>query len=270
MGCASSSADADAYHLQEAPVFGTDIAGSVVLPVVDATTEAAILKSAALGDFQFRDIVGRGGKSVGVQVAYNAKVEKFYAVKIIDERLAARENWEVQPRDEMAALRTITAAGCNFIVRLEGSYEQDGKMYLVMEFMSGGELTYRLHGRRMSRDEVMLYAAEVLLALKSLHALGYIYRDLKPENILLNEAGHVFLCDLGFAIQKPRCYRKLGCVSHAACSEHPAVPAHSCNLLRVPCSTPQYLAPEIISDDVATEGYTAAVDYWAYGCLLVG
>jgi serine/threonine protein kinase len=209
--CQSSSAqDPNVYVLAEAPVFGTDVTGSLVLPVADEATESAILQSAALGDFQFRDIVGRGGKSVGVQIAYNAKTSKYYAVKIINERIAAAQGWEVQPQDEMAALREATAAGCHFIVPLEAAFELDGKMYLVMAFMSGGELTYRIHGRRMSHDEVMLYSAEVLLALKSLHRLGYIYRDLKPENILLNESGHCYLCDLGFAIKQPRVYRKLG------------------------------------------------------------
>lgn len=68
-------------------------------------------------------------------------------------------------------------------------------------------------------------------------------RDLKPENLLLNENGHVFLCDLGFATKQPRSYRKLG--------------------------TPQYLAPEILSPQLATAGYTNAVDWYAFGCLLV-
>ena len=123
-----------------------------------------------------RDIVGKGGKSIGVQIAFNARLNSYFAVKIISEVAAAKEHWEIQPRDELAALREVTDAGVPFVVPLKASYERDGKMYLVMDYMPGGELTSRVHGRAMEHDEVLFYAAEIVLGLEGIHALGYMYR----------------------------------------------------------------------------------------------
>lgn len=124
MGCHHS---APAYTLSEAPTFS-----DTVLAATGGTETSSVslpLSGAALEDFTLRDIVGKGGKSIGVQIAFNAKLNKYYAVKIISESAAEKEHWEIQPRDELAALRDVTAAGAPFVVPLKAAFERNSKMY---------------------------------------------------------------------------------------------------------------------------------------------
>ena len=163
-------------------------------------------------DFTMRDIIGKGGKSVGVQVAFHHDSQQYFAIKFISEARAAAEHWEIQPLDEMRAMREVTAARAPFVTPLRGYFEEGGVLALVMAYMSGGELFSRMAGRRLATAEARFYAAELVLALEAIHALGYIYRDLKPENVLLDEQGHAHICDMGFAVKAPVAYRRLGCV----------------------------------------------------------
>lgn len=171
MGCGAS---APIYTLRDCPSFSSPVRAAAG---GDEPASKLLPQNVSMEDFQMRDIVGKGGKSIGVQIAYHMKLNRYFAVKIINEVAAEREHWEIQPRDELAALRDVTAAGVPFVVALEASYERDGKMYLVMDYMAGGELTARIHGRKMENDEAMFYAAEILVGLEGIHALGYVYRS---------------------------------------------------------------------------------------------
>lgn len=136
------------------------------------------------GEFMMRDIIGKGGKSVGVQVGYHPRTRGYYALKFINEALAASEGWEVQPVDELEAMRAVTLARVPFTTPLRGWFEQPAPakqgggvdLALVMGYMPGGELFSRMAGRRMGADEAAFYAAEVVCALQGMHSLGYIYR----------------------------------------------------------------------------------------------
>ena len=301
MGCGSSIPE---YTLTLRSAALEKAVSSLVLAPAATETE---FRSAA--DFTMRDIIGKGGKSVGVQVAFHHASQQYYAIKFINEARAAAEQWEVQPLDEMRTMRDVTAARLPFVTPLRGFFEERGVLAIVMSYMPGGELFSRMAGRRLVHDEALFYGAELVLALEGLHRLGYMYRDLKPENVLLDDQGHAHLCDLGFAIKAPVAYRRLGCVgsptrrrdAHLPGRGHGRTLAASRGVLRrvwractsttrraritVPtshprtrrlapayirvCSTPQYQAPEIISKDVGTKGYTNAVDWWALGVLLV-
>lgn len=166
----------------------------------------------AKAEFLLRDIIGKGGKSLGVQVAYHKPTQRYYAVKIMSLSAAAAEGWEVQPHAEAAVLHMLTAEGVPFIVQYCGQFEEAGNLYMVMTYCPGGELFSRMEGRKFSHDEAVFYLAEVFLALAGLHDLGYIYRDLKPENVLLDEDGHIHVCDMGFAIKADKAFRRIGCV----------------------------------------------------------
>lgn len=84
-----------------------------------------------------RDIIGKGGKSVGVQVAYHPRAKEYYAIKFISEDLAAKEQWAVPPQEELAAMRDITLARTPFVVPLRGWFEDGGTLALVMGYMPG-------------------------------------------------------------------------------------------------------------------------------------
>ena len=114
-----------------------------------------------------------------------------------------------------------------FIVELYYAMQTDGKLYLVLEFVRGGDLFTRLSREFMFTErDVQFYLAELASALSHLHTLGIIYRDLKPENILLGGDGHVKLTDFGLSKES---------------FEYDKKKAESF------CGTVEYMAPEVVS-----------------------
>ena len=120
------------------------------------------------------------------------------------------------------------------------SFQDSTKLYMVLEFVSGGELFSHLRkAGRFDNAQARHYAAQIVLAFDHLHQRNTIYRDLKPENLLLDAEGHVKVTDFGFAKRvEGRTWTLSG--------------------------TPEYLAPEIIQ----SKGHGKAVDWWALGILI--
>lgn len=128
-----------------------------------------------------------------------------------------------------------------FIVKLNYAFQTEGKLFLVLDFVRGGDLFTRLNSEVMfTEEDVKFYLAESLLALTHLHSLGIIYRDLKPENILLDEEGHIKLTDFG--------------LSKEALDDK----AYSF------CGTVEYMSPEVI----ARQGHTKSADFWSLGVVM--
>ena len=87
-----------------------------------------------------------------------------------------------------------------FLMKLHYAFQSPEKLYLVMDFVNGGELFYHLQKvRRFELERARFYTAEIVLALEHLHNMGIIYRDLKPENILLDADGHIKMTDFGLS-----------------------------------------------------------------------
>jgi len=127
-----------------------------------------------------------------------------------------------------------------FIVNLYASFQDTDRLYMLMEYVIGGELfSYLRKVGRFSAETSRFYAAEITLALEYLHSLNIVYRDLKPENLLIDSEGHMKITDFGFAkVVEDRTWTL--------------------------CGTPEYLAPEIIQ----SKGHGKAVDWWALGILI--
>lgn len=128
-----------------------------------------------------------------------------------------------------------------FIVVFLGSFQDDRRVFFLMEYMHGGDLYGRLKREgRLPVDHAKFYAAELVLAFDYLHSLGVAYRDLKPENVMLDRDGHLRLIDFGFAkvVKSDMTFTIVG--------------------------TPEYLAPEIIQ----SIGHNTPVDMWALGVLI--
>jgi len=127
-----------------------------------------------------------------------------------------------------------------FIVELFDTAKDSRNLYMILEFLAGGELfSYLRISRCFPSGMVKFYAAEIILALSYLHSLKIAYRDLKPENLLLTHDGHIKLTDFGFA-------KEIHNKSYTV------------------CGTPDYLAPEII----ARRGHNQSVDWWSLGILI--
>lgn len=123
------------------------------------------------------------------------------------------------------------------------AFQSKKKLYLVLEFCTGGELFFHLQNLGAFDEKVAkFYSSSVLLALRHLHKHFIIYRDLKPENVLIADDGYIRLTDFGLSKENIR--------TNQATKSF--------------CGTPEYLAPEVISQT----GHGLAVDWWAFGCFL--
>ncbi|CEP09427.1 hypothetical protein [Parasitella parasitica] len=189
-----------------------------------------------LDDFVLKRTVGTG--SFGrVHLAQSKVNGKHYAIKALDKYDVVRLKQVEHINNEPTILREISHP---FLVTLWDAFQDDSHLFLVMDYVPGGEMFSILRKqKRFSEQTAKFYAAEVLLALAYMHENDIVYRDLKPENILIDVRGHVKLTDFGFAKRVD-------------------------DMTWTVCGTPDYLAPEII----VSKGYTKAVDWWGLGVLI--
>ncbi|ERN14383.1 serine/threonine-protein kinase WAG2 [Amborella trichopoda] len=222
---------------------------------------------------------------------YQCRLEGFdYALKVVDrdapsvkEKARAKGGGGGGGWEEAEVLGELDHP---FLPTLYGRIEAGRHSCVLIDYCPGGDL-HRLRARqpggRFGINAVRFYAAEVLVALEYLHALGIVYRDLKPENVLLRENGHIMLSDFDLSFKSnvtPKLHFRtnsggtnLEDFTPACCFSHPqssidwlpqfmAEPegAHS----RSYVGTHEYLAPEIISG----EGHGAGVDWWALGVFI--
>jgi len=172
--------------------------------------------------------------------------EKVFALKILRKAEVIKLKQVDHVRHERRILSDV--AGFPFITELMASFSDHDSLYMLLDYVPGGELfSYLRRHRRFPEDWSRFYAAEIVLVLEYLHEKqgGVAYRDLKPENLLIDAEGHVKLVDFGFA-------KRLGHKDDR--------PVETYTL----CGTPEYLAPEVIQN----KGHTTAVDWWALGILI--
>ena len=149
-------------------------------------------------DFDFLRVIGQGsyGKVYLVEHKHNLK---HFAIKTIQKRLVYS-----QYQDESVQMEReiITSLDHPFIVKLQYAFQDRINLYMVMEFVNGGELFYHLHKSNRNGfplETVKFYAAQLVLMLEYMHSQGVIYRDLKPENILIDAQGYLRLIDFGLS-----------------------------------------------------------------------
>ncbi|XP_030878526.1 ribosomal protein S6 kinase beta-2 isoform X6 [Leptonychotes weddellii] len=164
--------------------------------------------------FELLRVLGKGGygKVFQVRKVQGTNLGKIYAMKVLRKAKIVRN---AKDTAHMRAERNILESVKHpFIVELAYAFQTGGKLYLILECLSGGELFTHLEREGIFlEDTACFYLAEITLALGHLHSQGIIYRDLKPENIMLNSQGHIKLTDFGL------CKESIheGAVTHTFC-----------------------------------------------------
>ncbi|KAL7421609.1 cAMP-dependent protein kinase catalytic subunit [Cryptotrichosporon argae] len=208
-------------------------------PAPSAKPAPALRKTAgryAFVDFQIERTLGTGsfGRVHLVRSKHNGR---FYAIKVLNKDKVVKMKQVEHTNSEREMLVRVRHP---FLVNLWGTFQDVSNLYMVMDFVAGGELFSLLRkSQRFPNSVAKFYAAEVALALDYLHSLNIIYRDLKPENLLLGADGHIKVTDFGFAKLVP-------------------------DITWTLCGTPDYLAPEVVQ----SKGYNKSVDWYALGVLI--
>jgi len=204
-----------------------------------ANVTRAGCEKANVNQFELLRVLGQGsfGKVFLVRKIYGKDAGSLYAMKVLK-----KATLKVRDRVRTKLERNILAdVNHSFIVRLQYAFQTEGKLYLILDFLRGGDLFTRLSKEVMfTEDDVKFYLAELALALSHLHSVGIIYRDLKPENILLDSDGHIAVTDFGL------------------CKEGFEEKAFSF------CGTVEYMAPEVVN----RRGHDFTADWWSYGVLM--
>jgi len=189
--------------------------------------------------YEFKEELGVGNYSV-VKKAVHKKTGEVVAIKIYDKRhLRIFDKGCINT--EVEILKSLRHSN---VINIKEAYDAPKKLYIVMEFMEGGELLDLIRKRKVFPErEACKIFHQTISALAYLHSLGIIHRDIKPDNLLLTTTGEdaiVKIADFGFA-------KRIGD-----------------GILYTPCGSPVYTAPEIIRE----EPYNKSADMWSVGILL--
>uniref|UniRef100_A0A671VB65 Ribosomal protein S6 kinase n=1 Tax=Sparus aurata TaxID=8175 RepID=A0A671VB65_SPAAU len=198
-------------------------------------------EKADASQFELLKVLGQGsfGKVFLVRKVTPPDDNQLYAMKVL-----RKATLKVRDRVRTKMERDILAdVNHPFVVKLHYAFQTEGKLYLILDFLRGGDLFTRLSKEVMfTEEDVKFYLAELALGLDHLHSLGIIYRDLKPENILLDEEGHIKLTDFGLCKEAIDHEKK----------------AYSF------CGTVEYMAPEVVN----RQGHIHSADWWSFGVLM--
>uniref|UniRef100_UPI00358E72F3 serine/threonine-protein kinase MRCK alpha-like isoform X1 n=2 Tax=Myxine glutinosa TaxID=7769 RepID=UPI00358E72F3 len=196
-------------------------------------------------DFTLIKVIGRGafGEVAVVKMKYTDDV---YAMKVLNK-------WEMLKRAETVCFReerdVLVFGDSRWITKLHYAFQDDNYLYLLMDYYAGGDLLTLLSkfDERLPEHMVRFYVTEMILAISSIHALGYVHRDIKPDNILLDARGHIRLADFGSCLKLD----EDGMVSSS-----------------MAVGTPDYVSPEMLLAMKDGSRYGPESDWWPLGICI--
>ncbi|OQR84502.1 RAC family serine/threonine-protein kinase [Achlya hypogyna] len=196
----------------------------------------------SMRDFELIKVVGQGGfgKVFLAKKVTEPHKDESYAMKVLKKQHVLSSGLV---NTTMAERKILTEISHPFVVKLYYAFQSESKLYLVMDYLSGGSLALHLRRRRKFPEEwARFYGAEVAAAIAHLHHVNIIYRDAKLENVLMDHEGHVRITDFGLS--------KQGVSGLQGATTF--------------CGTAAYIAPELLKG----QSYGKAADWWSFGILL--
>lgn len=193
-----------------------------------------------VGKYEVGRTIGEG-TFAKVKFAQNTETGESVAMKVLDRSTIIKHKMVDQIKREISIMKLVRHP---YVVRLHEVIATRTKIYIILEFITGGELFDKIvHHGRLSEAESRRYFQQLIDAVDYCHIKGVYHRDLKPENLLLDSQGNLKISDFGLS----------------------ASPGEGVNILKTTCGTPNYVAPEVLSH----KGYDGAVaDIWSCGVIL--
>uniref|UniRef100_A0A3B4H9L8 Rho-associated protein kinase 2 n=1 Tax=Pundamilia nyererei TaxID=303518 RepID=A0A3B4H9L8_9CICH len=196
-----------------------------------------------LDDFEKVKLIGKGAYGQ-VQLVRHKASKKVYAMKQLSK-------FEMIKRSDSAFFweeRHIMAfSNSPWVVQLCCAFQDDRHLYMVMEFMPGGDLVTLTMNYDIPEKWARFYTAEVVLGLDAIHSMGFIHRDIKPDNMLLDQHGHLKLADFGTCM-------KMDSTGMVKCD--------------TAVGTPDYISPEVLQSQGGDDYYGRECDWWSVGVFL--
>ena len=224
--------------------------------------------------FEKIKLIGKGAYGE-VYLVKNKEDNNIYAMKILKKSFLISKNQILNTLTEMDFL---TQKNNPWAVKLYYSFQDTINLYLVMEFIQGGDLMNLLIKKGiLTIEETRFIIAETLLAINHVHKTGYIHRDIKPDNLLITKNGHIRLTDFGLSAKTDRYSDPLvhlideltEILNNNNFNNYPILSKsinnkNKRNLINSTVGTPDYIAPEVF----LKQSYDFSVDYWSLGAIM--
>ncbi|VDK37458.1 unnamed protein product [Taenia asiatica] len=225
----------------------------IFLPYVEFLVKSLVekIESYRLSRSEFETIRLIGSGAFGeVSLVRSKSSNEYFALKSLHKYDMLKRSDRACFQEEREVLVKGMIKGSPWITQLHHTFQDEKYLYFVMKFYNGGDMLTMLSrfDDQIPEDISRFYLAELVLAINSLHELGYVHRDIKPDNVLLESSGHIVLTDFGSCLR----IGNDGLIRNTAA-----------------VGTPDYIAPEILRAAEDTHGtFGVECDYWSLGVVM--